>query len=56
LWARQFQKTMPDGTIVNMWGYTDTALGTPSSPGPVITVPVGDTSLGTDQQPAAATS
>lgn len=45
LWARQFQKTMPDGSIVNMWGYASTELGPASSPGPVITVPVGDSSL-----------
>lgn len=45
LWTRQFAKTMPDGTVVNMWGFADSAAGTPSSPGPVVTVPVGDTSL-----------
>lgn len=51
--AKQFTKTMPDGSEVVMWGYAsdqDNDLGTdggeaPSSPGPMITVPPGDNTL-----------
>ncbi len=45
LYARSFLKTMPDGTQVTMWGYSTAAVGGEGSPGPVLTVPVGDTSL-----------
>ena len=41
--------TMPDGTLVPMWGYALTdatyTTGTPSVPGPALTVPPGDTTL-----------
>jgi FtsP/CotA-like multicopper oxidase with cupredoxin domain len=41
--------TMPDGVTVPMWGYALTdasfATGTPSVPGPALTVPPGDTTL-----------
>ncbi len=41
--------TMPDGVSVPMWGYALTDMtfvpGTPSVPGPALTVPPGDTVL-----------
>jgi FtsP/CotA-like multicopper oxidase with cupredoxin domain len=45
--AEKFIKTMPDGVSVTMWGYaSDTSAsasdGILSSPGPIITVPVGE--------------
>jgi Bacterial Ig domain len=45
--AEKFTKTMPDGVSVTMWGYaSDTSAtssdGILSSPGPIITVPVGE--------------
>jgi len=45
--AEAFDKTMPDGAVVRMWGFArDTSFGsldgTVSSPGPQITVPVGN--------------
>lgn len=50
--AKPFTKTMADATPVPMWGYeqyTDGTFGTVlapvSTPGPLITVPVGDTTL-----------
>lgn len=50
--AKPFTKTMSDATPVPMWGYeayTDGTFGTVlspvSSPGPLITVPVGDSTL-----------
>ncbi|OCC14277.1 Multicopper oxidase [Dissulfuribacter thermophilus] len=51
--AKSYIKQMPDGSNVTMWGYaedSDKNLGTdggeiPTSPGPVITIPPGDTSL-----------
>ncbi|MBN1355566.1 multicopper oxidase domain-containing protein [bacterium] len=48
--AEQFVKTMPDGVPVTMWGFAvDSAFGTedgdPQSPGPVIRIPHGDTTL-----------
>ena len=51
--AKAFRMAMPDGTNVTMWGYAEDAdsdLGTDggeaaSSPGPVLTVPPGDSSL-----------
>ena len=51
--AKQFTKTMPDGSEVVMWGFAadqDNDLGTdggeaPSSPGPMITVAPGDNTL-----------
>ncbi|MBI3562204.1 MAG: tandem-95 repeat protein [Gammaproteobacteria bacterium] len=40
-------KTMPDGTVVTLWGYGDDSVaGCPVSvPGPQLTIPVGDPSL-----------
>lgn len=48
--AEAFLKTMPDGAVVTMWGYAlcnaaFTSCAAPTSPGPVLTVPVGDASL-----------
>jgi Bacterial Ig domain/Multicopper oxidase len=48
--AEKFTKSMPDGVSVTMWGYaSDTSAtagdGVLSSPGPIITVPAGDTVL-----------
>lgn len=50
--AKPFTMTMPDATVVPMWGYesyTDatftTVVSPVSSPGPLIVIPVGDTSL-----------
>lgn len=46
--AEAFNKTMPGGTVIPMWGYsqcdaTFTNCCAPTVPGPVITVPVGET-------------
>lgn len=40
-------KTMPDGTVVTMWGYGDDSTGTctVTVPGPQLIVPPGDTTL-----------
>jgi len=50
--AKPYTKTLPDGAVVTMWGFAEDVapLGTDegetaSSPGPRLTVPVGDTSL-----------
>jgi FtsP/CotA-like multicopper oxidase with cupredoxin domain len=48
--AREFTKTMEDGTPVPMWGFAPadpnfTSIGTPTVPGPRLTVPPGDTTL-----------
>ncbi len=48
--AKEFDKTMADGSVVNMWGFAlsdagFTTVGSPTVPGPMITVPVGDNSL-----------
>ena len=43
--AAAFQKPMPDGSSVTMWGFGPGASGTPTVPGPAIVVPAGDTAL-----------
>jgi FtsP/CotA-like multicopper oxidase with cupredoxin domain len=50
--AEKFKVTMPDATVVPMWGFTRdtdgnfaTAEGSPTSPGPILEVPAGDTTL-----------
>ena len=48
--ARQFSKTLSDGATIVMWGFAPadagfTNVGTPTVPGPMITVPVGETTL-----------
>jgi FtsP/CotA-like multicopper oxidase with cupredoxin domain len=49
--ATQFDKTMPDGTSVPMWGYALDGVSCtappclPSVPGPALVVPAGDSSL-----------
>lgn len=48
--AQQFNKTMPDGRVVVMWGFAEadstfTTVGTPGVPGPRITVPPAETVL-----------
>jgi hypothetical protein len=48
--AKQFTVTMPDSTVVTMWGFASAtagfaSVGTPTVPGPRITVPPGDTTL-----------
>lgn len=48
--ARTFTKTMPDGTIVTMWGYAQCTAGfgtcdPPAVPGPTLTVPLGDSTV-----------
>ena len=44
--AMPFDKTMPDGSLVRMWGYAiDDGASPPSVPGPVLEVLAGDTSL-----------
>lgn len=44
--AMPFGKTMPDGTPVLMWGFSpDDGSFVPSTPGPALVVPPGDTSL-----------
>jgi hypothetical protein len=35
--------TMPDGTIVPVWGYNDTGVGTPQVPGPTLIANQGET-------------
>jgi len=51
LCAGQFDKTLPDGTVVTMWGFAPGgATGgvcdvPPTSPGPMLTVPEGDNTL-----------
>lgn len=44
LYAGAFDKTMPGGEVVTMWGYGLQA-GQYQSPGPIIEVPPGDTTL-----------
>lgn len=48
--ARTFTKTMPDGTVVTMWGYAQCTAGfgscePPTAPGPTLTVPSGDSTV-----------
>ena len=49
--AQTFTKTMPDNTIVTMWGFAECTDGTysncsaPASPGPVLSVPPADNAL-----------
>ena len=48
--AESITKTMPDGAVVTMWGFAkDSAFGAKdgeiSIPGPILTVPSGDTTL-----------
>jgi len=48
--VQPFDKAMPDGSLVTMWGYAlqnpdGVTFGPPSAPGPVLRVPAGDTSL-----------
>ncbi|MBN2056824.1 multicopper oxidase domain-containing protein [bacterium] len=48
--AEEYVRVMPDGAAVTMWGYAlDSSFsagdGVPTSPGPVLTVPPGDSSL-----------
>lgn len=49
--AKEFDKSVPAGlTVVKMWGFatadsTFTTVGTPTVPGPMITVPSGDATL-----------
>ncbi|MEQ1686122.1 MAG: hypothetical protein ABL916_20940 [Burkholderiaceae bacterium] len=45
LCAQPFTKLVVAGVNVPMWGYSAGACGNPSAPGPVITVPTGDTAL-----------
>lgn len=44
LYAGQFTKVLPDGRTVTMWGYSLTN-GDYTTPGPVITIPEGDSTL-----------
>jgi FtsP/CotA-like multicopper oxidase with cupredoxin domain len=46
--AEVFTQTLPDGTAVTMWGYSEcnaayTTCGAPSSPGPTLTATAGET-------------
>jgi len=41
LTAQEFDKVMPDGSVVRMWGYALPG-GTPSVPGPTLRVPAGE--------------
>ncbi len=48
--AESFTKALPDGVNVTMWGYSScnadfSACGAPSSPGPEISVPAGESTL-----------
>jgi len=48
--AQEFTKTMPDGAVIDTWGFAPagpgfSSVGDPTVPGPAITVPPGDTSL-----------
>ncbi|MEK7326799.1 MAG: multicopper oxidase domain-containing protein, partial [Chloroflexota bacterium] len=43
LWATTGTATMPDSTIVNIWGYADTAAGPAQLPGPTIVANEGET-------------
>ncbi|NLH50623.1 MAG: multicopper oxidase domain-containing protein [Myxococcales bacterium] len=48
--AQAFNKTMPDGRVVQMWGFAQDSSfgaldGTLSSPGPLLTVPVGNPNI-----------
>jgi len=45
--AEQVNKTMPDGSVIPMWGYrlAAQAPGTATVPGPTLRVPAGDTEL-----------
>ncbi len=48
--AQSFTQTLPDGVQVEMWGYAEanadfSVIGAPTSPGPVIRVPEGDSVL-----------
>ena len=42
LYATTGTLTMPDSTIVDIWGYSDTAVGTAQLPGPTIIATEGD--------------
>ena len=42
LYATTGTLTMPDSTIVNIWGYSDTSTGTAQLPGPTIIATEGD--------------
>lgn len=43
--AASFQATMPDGTLVTMWGFGPGPSGVPTVPGPPVVVPAGETVL-----------
>ena len=43
LWARTGSLTMPDGVIVPVWGFADSALGLAQVPGPIIRGNAGET-------------
>jgi uncharacterized repeat protein (TIGR02543 family) len=48
--AQTFTKTMPDGTVVTMWGYANCSAGfaacdPPTAPGPTLIVPSGDSTV-----------
>lgn len=53
LQAKEFAKTMPDGAVIDMWGFATDLDGdlttdngeVPTAPGPLIEVPPGDSSL-----------
>lgn len=45
LCAQPFTKIVASGVNVPMWGYSAGACGNPSAPGPMVTVPAGDTTL-----------
>src|SRR5262245_14994050 len=43
LWAKTGTWALPGPTSVNIWGYADSAAGTPTLPGPALIVNQGDT-------------
>jgi hypothetical protein len=43
LWATTGTVTMPDSTVVNIWGYSDTAAGPAQLPGPTLVANEGET-------------
>ncbi|MBN1247726.1 MAG: multicopper oxidase domain-containing protein, partial [Anaerolineae bacterium] len=42
VWAMEGTTTMPDGVVVTIWGFTDSATGTAELPGPTLVVSEGE--------------